>query len=109
MKEIYIKSAEKNQKSIQLREYMTAESTEVLDEITGDIDLVQSISDILSRNNLDIQEIEKFTVFPGPGSFTGLKMGVTVANILNFATGKIKSTEFELPQYGSEPNITTKG
>ena len=50
-------------------------------------------------------DIDVIKANPGPGSFTGLKIGVTVANILNWALGKKKFSEMMLPEYGSEPNI----
>lgn len=74
----------------------------------GDIDVVSSINNLLKENNLKAKDIGEFTAHPGPGSFTGIKMGVTAANIFNWALGKKKPDELILPEYGREPNITLK-
>ena len=76
-----------------------------VDEIEGDIDVVASIDDILKKNKVDISEIDEFVPNVGPGSFTGIKTGVTVANVLNWALGKRKGEEPFKPDYGADPNI----
>jgi tRNA threonylcarbamoyladenosine biosynthesis protein TsaB len=58
---------------------------------------------LLKQNNLDIQEIEAIRVNKGPGSFTGLRVGVAIANALSFllkipVNGK-KVGELEEPVY----------
>ena len=50
--------------------------------------------------------MEIYDVNKGPGSFTGIKIGVTIANVLNWALGKKKISELVVPDYGREPNIT---
>lgn len=65
-------------------------------------------------------------VFTGPGSFTGLRIGITVANTISYSqkipivgsgdedwvkegAAKLESGEDQkvvLPEYGAEPNIT---
>jgi tRNA threonylcarbamoyladenosine biosynthesis protein TsaB len=46
--------------------------------------VLPTIEKILERNNLKIEEIEKVEVNKGPGSFTGLRVGVAIANALSF-------------------------
>jgi tRNA threonylcarbamoyladenosine biosynthesis protein TsaB len=83
------------------------------------------------RNNLlaagsDWQDISGLVVFEGPGSFTGLRIGITVANTLAYSLDKpIVAAKGEhwleigmdllknghndrlvLPHYGSEAHIT---
>lgn len=80
----------------------------LMDEKAGDIDVVTAISDLLSAHHLKPEDIF-VDYFEGPGdSFTGLKIGSTIANTFNFATGKIKSTDAKLPNYGREPNISVR-
>ncbi len=46
------------------------------------------ISDVLKKNGLEINNIDKIYVKRGPGSFTGLRIGVSIANALSFALQK---------------------
>ncbi len=61
------------------------------------------IEKILKKANLEISDINEINVEKGPGSFTGLRVGISIANALSFAgsirvNGK-KLGEIELPQY----------
>ena len=47
--------------------------------------LLPAIVKILKKNNLQISDISHIEVNPGPGSFTGTRVGVSVANALGFA------------------------
>lgn len=61
------------------------------------------IEKLLKKNNLTINEIDEIKVNRGPGSFTGLRVGVSMANALSFllkipVNGK-KVGELEEPVY----------
>lgn len=71
----------------------------------GDIDIVASIDSLLKESNLSTKDIQIFDVNKGPGSFTGLKIGVTIANVLNWALKGIPVSDLVLPDYGKDPNI----
>lgn len=45
------------------------------------------IEELLSENNLTFKDITEITVATGPGSFTGLRVGATVANALGYLLG----------------------
>ncbi len=47
--------------------------------------LMPSINNLLGQRGFD--EVEEVFVVKGPGSFTGLRVGVTVANTLSYLTG----------------------
>ena len=46
------------------------------------------IDDLLEADGVSIGEIDLFAVDIGPGSFTGVRIGVSLVNALAFATGK---------------------
>ena len=46
------------------------------------------IDELLEQNDVTIGDIDLFAVDIGPGSFTGVRIGVSLINALAFATGK---------------------
>jgi len=82
------------------------ENSEVIAEMASAEDEFILIKKILIDNSVSIQDISKIEVNRGPGSFTGLKVGVSIANTFNYVKGNIKNwSDLILPEYGSEPNI----
>ena len=69
-------------------------------------DVVAVMQELLEKHHIDVSDLEEIESHPGPGSFTGLRVGLTIANILNWVLGKKKVEEIRLPEYGREPNIT---
>ncbi len=85
------------------------------------------IAQLLTSNNTDLQALEGIVIFQGPGSFTGLRIGITVANALAASLkipiaaarhdGWINSgidsllvganDQLVLPEYGALPNVST--
>jgi len=47
--------------------------------------LLPMIVKILKKNKVDFSDLTAVEVNPGPGSFTGTRVGVSVANALGFA------------------------
>ena len=45
--------------------------------------LLPSIKKILNENNLKINQVDKISVKRGPGSYTGIRVGLSVANTLS--------------------------
>jgi tRNA threonylcarbamoyladenosine biosynthesis protein TsaB len=88
--------------------------------------LLTKIDDLLSRNQKTWANLSGIVVYQGPGSFTGLRISLAVANTAAFslnipivgATGvywleegiqKLAGehfTDIVMPVYGAEPNIT---
>lgn len=90
--------------------------------------LLKRIERLLSQNGQSQKNLTGVAVFKGPGSFTGLRIGVSVANTMAYslkialagstgddwvATGckELKNTKFNLgrvvkPEYGAEAHIT---
>ncbi|MDD4310947.1 MAG: tRNA (adenosine(37)-N6)-threonylcarbamoyltransferase complex dimerization subunit type 1 TsaB [Eubacteriales bacterium] len=50
--------------------------------------LLPLIDELLEENGATISQIDLFAVDIGPGSFTGVRIGVSIVNALAFATGK---------------------
>ncbi|HEX8932566.1 MAG TPA: tRNA (adenosine(37)-N6)-threonylcarbamoyltransferase complex dimerization subunit type 1 TsaB [Patescibacteria group bacterium] len=42
------------------------------------------IEELLKKHNLQLRDLTAIEVNPGPGSFTGVRVGVTIANTLGF-------------------------
>ncbi|HUD10609.1 MAG TPA: tRNA (adenosine(37)-N6)-threonylcarbamoyltransferase complex dimerization subunit type 1 TsaB [Candidatus Saccharimonadales bacterium] len=84
------------------------------------------IEDLLKNQGKDWQAIEGIVCFEGPGSFTGLRIGLSVGNALAYSLNVPiiaergeswlaqgitqledgKSDKLVLPHYGSPPHIT---
>jgi tRNA threonylcarbamoyl adenosine modification protein YeaZ len=56
-----------------------------LDKISRSEDLLLNISNLLSKNSLSKKEIKKIAVSIGPGSFTGVRVGIAIAKGLQKA------------------------
>lgn len=90
------------------------------------LELLAQIETFLQENDISFQKLTGLIVFRGPGSFTGLRIGITVANTLADSlnipiVGEIgedwkkmgavrlvsgKTDKIVLPEYGSPPHIT---
>ena len=102
---IYIDSSQRDLKKVCLLNCV-GDIEEELDFIEGSIDVVGAVKDLLKRNKLDLKDISEFVPMLGPGSFTGLKIGVTVVNVFNWLLGKRNLNDLYYPEYGKEPNIS---
>ncbi|RJR26965.1 hypothetical protein C4561_04285 [candidate division WWE3 bacterium] len=104
MYKILIDSRERKTKIVAL--LRVSDDREVtMDSLTGDIDIVASIGKLLEKNKLKPENVSEVYSNPGPGSFTGLKLGATIANVFNWAVKDIPISELKYPEYGGEPNI----
>ena len=83
--------------------------------------LTAEIEALLAKYQYELSDITGVAVYQGPGSFTGLRIGISVANALASGLsvptypldeqtwGKpitTPSQQIVLPEYGSEPHIT---
>jgi tRNA threonylcarbamoyladenosine biosynthesis protein TsaB len=50
--------------------------------------LLRSIDQLLGADGLDIRAVDAFAVAAGPGSFTGIRIGLSAVKSLAFASGK---------------------
>ncbi|MEI6498825.1 MAG: tRNA (adenosine(37)-N6)-threonylcarbamoyltransferase complex dimerization subunit type 1 TsaB [bacterium] len=83
-------------------------------------ELISQIDEFLSKNSINKTQIRSIGVGMGPGSYTGIRIGVTTANLLGFALNipvvaieeidTVQDTCYfgpVLPIYQGEPHITT--
>lgn len=66
----------------------------ILDTITADnqykhaVTVLSAVSEILKKNCIGIHEIDCFAVDNGPGSFTGIRIGITIIDAFSYVNGK---------------------
>lgn len=85
--------------------------------------LLLKINTVLQNAGAQLKDITAIFVYSGPGSFTGLRIGVTVANTLSYSLGVpvygvddqtwqsgehigVAASVYVVPEYGREANIT---
>ncbi|MGA2362625.1 MAG: tRNA (adenosine(37)-N6)-threonylcarbamoyltransferase complex dimerization subunit type 1 TsaB [Candidatus Aminicenantales bacterium] len=51
--------------------------------------LLRSVGFLLQANGLDIQAVDAYAVAAGPGSFTGIRIGLSAVKSLAFASGRM--------------------
>jgi|SRR5579872_5518840 len=60
--------------------------------------VLPTIEKLFKEHNLSVKDLEKVTMNPGPGSFTGVRVGAAIANALIFS--------LKIPQDLIEPIYT---
>ena len=89
------------------------EDTKIIDKTieVNDKDLsgkfIPMVEDLLSKNNITIQKIDTIFVAVGPGSFTGIRIGVTFAKVAAWSLNKkvIPFSSLELMATSIESSI----
>lgn len=98
---LYIDTSNRYKRIVRL-----VEDDKVVVERITDGDVLVAAAELLDEQGVKLEELEKVEAHPGPGSFTGLRVGVSITNAINYALGKIGPKEIAVPEYGKEPNIT---
>lgn len=63
------------------------EKGKVVDQETAREPLV-AIETLLKKNKTKLTDLDEIAAHPGPGSFTGLRIGSAIVQTLNFVLGK---------------------
>ena len=66
--------------------------------------ILELADELLERNNLTVSDIEDVSSVTGPGSFTGIRIGVSTANALSYGGGAelVDVNAFEAMAYGKK-------
>lgn len=87
MKKLYIDTASNKEVIISLTiDTKTDQVVRPLDYRKSQI-VLPMIEALLAKHMVAITDLTEIEVNPGPGSFTGVRVGVAVANALSFALG----------------------
>ena len=71
-------------------------------------DILVTLSEALASLNLDVTDITEIKTNLGPGSFTGLRRGISVSNTLKYLLNLVPINELDVPEYGQEPSINKR-
>lgn len=82
---LYIDTSESSKVIIRLQKNKEEFVEEVARENTRAQIALNVMESLLKKSNTSLEEIDKIEVKRGPGSYTGLKVGVSIANALSFA------------------------
>lgn len=93
------------------------ENNEVIDELnlddgkTHSENLMPLINEVLNKNNLSLKQIEMIACSVGPGSFTGIRIGVAtvkpIAEVLNIKIASVTSLETLAKNVENEETIVS--
>jgi len=105
MYKVYVDSTDRYEKKVSL---VDVDKEKEIASVQGDLDVAVEVKKLLGEKNISLGDVASFEANPGPGSFTGIKLGITFANIMNWALGKKTQKDLQSPEYGRPPNISKK-
>ncbi len=77
-----------------------------------DQDILLSIHQFLGEQGKELKDLTAIKIVEGPGTFTSLRLGVTIANTLSFALGipvnNLPQGDWVEPEYGKPPSINKR-
>lgn|SRR3990167_2759960 len=96
-----IDSTDRENIIVELKDQKSKALDQISEKRLGSQILLPLIIKILKRNNKKLSDIKSIEVNQGPGSFTGTRVGVSIANALSFALNvKVNNKKgINLPKY----------
>lgn len=82
---LHINTSDRKKIEVALKEEGKIVESKFAENDFGSQVLLNLITEILKDNNLEFNDLKGIEVEKGPGSYTGLKVGASVANALGFA------------------------
>lgn len=84
---LWINTADRKKIEVALKEEGKIVDSKFAENDFGSQVLLNLITEILKENHLEFKDLNGIEVEKGPGSYTGLKVGASVANALGFSLG----------------------
>lgn len=82
---LWINTADRKKIEVALKKGGEVKHSKSAENDFGSQVLLNLITAILKENNLEFKNLKQIEVEKGPGSYTGLKVGASVANALGFS------------------------
>lgn len=93
---LYINTKDQKNVTVALKKDGAVVNSLIEENEYGSQVLLPLIEKLLKKNNLEYKDLKEIKVETGPGSFTGLRVGVSVANALGFSLGiPVNGKKFE--------------
>src|SRR3990167_881338 len=83
--DLWIKTSDRKKIEVALKKDKEVVSSKFAENDFGSQVLLNLITEILKENKLEFADLKGIEVEKGPGSYTGLKVGASVANALGFS------------------------
>ena len=98
---LYIDTSDSSKTTVALIvDEVRKEYIEVTDKETKSQNILPLIENALQSEKLALKDLTAIQVYPGPGSFTGVRVGVTVANTLGWILKiPVNGKKIEIPVY----------
>lgn len=84
---LYIDTSDSQETKVVLKTELGNYSLSEKTGVTKSQNVLPLIEKVLQEKQLALDDLSAIEVYPGPGSFTGVRVGVSVANALGFALG----------------------
>ena len=67
-----------------LKDETIIDKIQIMSEFNFSETMIPMLNDLLKKNNISVKDIDKIFVVVGPGSFTGIRIGLTACKVLSY-------------------------